>query len=191
MSSHLTPHLGYMLIPAQVDSADSLENIETKWKSEIEENCPGVKLVLVALKCDLRERHHDEEDESTEPKRPMIEYKQGLQVAQKIKALRYLGEEFTSVLIVGTGRLLTQYRMFRNEESRRQRSLYRSRSSGTLCEEPQRPYKPSMRYFIEGLPLTISRHFFMDIDFTILTISQSRIWSPSLRSIASILMLVG
>ncbi|KAF2433006.1 GTP-binding protein RHO3 [Tothia fuscella] len=73
-----------------VDSADSLENIETKWKSEIEENCPGVKLVLVALKCDLRERHQDEEDDNSEPKRPMIEYKQGLQVAQKIKALRYL-----------------------------------------------------------------------------------------------------
>jgi Rho family protein len=68
-----------------------LENIETKWKSEIEENCPGVKLVLVALKCDLRERHNDEEDDNAEPKRPMIEYKQGLQVAQKIKALRYLG----------------------------------------------------------------------------------------------------
>ncbi|KAF2397509.1 hypothetical protein EJ06DRAFT_559062 [Trichodelitschia bisporula] len=75
-----------------VDSPDSLENIETKWKSEIDENCPGVKLVLVALKCDLRgepSEDHDQE-ESTEPKRPMIEYKQGLQVAQKIKALRYL-----------------------------------------------------------------------------------------------------
>ncbi|KIW07899.1 uncharacterized protein PV09_01809 [Verruconis gallopava] len=74
-----------------VDSPDSLENIETKWKSEIEENCPGVKLVLVALKCDLRERsQEDEEDGAQEPKRPMIEYKAGLQVAQRIKALRYL-----------------------------------------------------------------------------------------------------
>jgi Rho family protein len=52
-----------------------------------------VKLVLVALKCDLRERHTEEEDENAEPKRPMIEYKQGLQVAQKIKALRYLGRK--------------------------------------------------------------------------------------------------
>jgi Rho family protein len=78
----------------QVDSADSLENIETKWKQEIEENCPGVKLVLVALKCDLREKHNDDDDTAEaerEPKRPMIEYKQGLNVAQKIKALRYLG----------------------------------------------------------------------------------------------------
>lgn len=72
----------------QVDSPQSLENVETKWKSEIEENCPGVRIVLVALKCDLREANDD--DETGEPKRPMIEYKQGLQVAQHIKALRYL-----------------------------------------------------------------------------------------------------
>lgn len=92
----------------QVDSADSLENIETKWKAEIEENCPGVKLVLVALKCDLREKHTDEEDENTEPKRPMIEYKQGLQVAQKIKALRYLGAcSDWSAIYSRTTRLLT------------------------------------------------------------------------------------
>ena len=38
-----------------VDNRDSLENIESKWMTEITEHCPGVKLVLVALKCDLRE----------------------------------------------------------------------------------------------------------------------------------------
>jgi Rho family protein len=76
----------------QVDSPQSLENVETKWKQEIEENCPGVKIVLVALKCDLREEQDGDEEEGTaEPKRPMIDYKQGLQVAQSIKALRYLG----------------------------------------------------------------------------------------------------
>jgi GTPase SAR1 family protein len=75
---------------AQVDSPQSLENVETKWKNEIEENCPGVRIVLVALKCDLRENNDDEE--TNEPKRPLIEYKQGLQVAQNIKALRYLGK---------------------------------------------------------------------------------------------------
>lgn len=77
-----------------VDSPDSLENVESKWVGEIADNCPGVKLVLVALKCDLREaRDDDNEDgvQSHEPKRPMIDYKQGLAVAEKIKALRYLG----------------------------------------------------------------------------------------------------
>ncbi|KAK4996059.1 Rho GTPase [Elasticomyces elasticus] len=72
-----------------VDSPDSLENVESKWVGEIAENCPGVNLVLVALKCDLREKQ-DDEDTSNEPKRGLIDYKQGLAVAEKIKALRYL-----------------------------------------------------------------------------------------------------
>jgi len=80
----------------QVDSADSLENVESKWVGEIAENCPGVRLVLVALKCDLREAQAEDEEDGTnagrgEPKRPMIDYKQGLAVAEKIRALRYLG----------------------------------------------------------------------------------------------------
>jgi Rho family protein len=82
-----------------VDSPDSLENIETKWQSEIAENCPSVKLVLVALKCDLRERSQEDDDETQEPKRAMIEYKQGLQVAQRIKALRYLGTKGLCMLL--------------------------------------------------------------------------------------------
>ncbi|KAK4609446.1 GTP-binding protein RHO3 [Fulvia fulva] len=74
-----------------VDSPDSLENVESKWVGEIAENCPGVKLVLVALKCDLRERGQDEDDGvANEPKRNMIDYKQGLAIAERIKALRYL-----------------------------------------------------------------------------------------------------
>lgn len=80
------------LTDLQVDSPDSLENVETKWVGEIAENCPGVRLVLVALKCDLREKQGDDEEDSNEPKRPLIDYKQGLAVAEKIKALRYLGK---------------------------------------------------------------------------------------------------
>jgi Rho family protein len=77
-----------------VDSKDSLENVESKWVGEIADNCPGVKLVLVALKCDLREAA-DEEDGANEEanpreKKPMINYDQGLEVARRIHALRYL-----------------------------------------------------------------------------------------------------
>jgi len=76
-----------------VDSPDSLENVESKWVGEIAENCPGVRLVLVALKCDLREQQEadaDDVDGAHEPKRGLIDYKQGLAVAEKVKALRYL-----------------------------------------------------------------------------------------------------
>lgn len=75
---------------AQVDSPDSLENVETKWVGEIAENCPGVKLVLVALKCDLRKKEDDDADDQ-QPEKPCIDYNEGLRVAEKIKALRYLG----------------------------------------------------------------------------------------------------
>ena len=79
-----------------VDSKDSLENVESKWVGEIAENCAGVKLVLVALKCDLREKGGDEEEEVVVGRngreKDMIDYKQGLEVAKRIQALRYLGE---------------------------------------------------------------------------------------------------
>lgn len=77
-----------------VDSKDSLENVESKWVGEIAENCQGVKLVLVALKCDLREQGAEEEGEGMEgahrEKKDMITYNQGLEVARRINALRYL-----------------------------------------------------------------------------------------------------
>lgn len=83
-----------------VDSKDSLENVESKWVGEIQENCPGVKLVLVALKCDLRENSEEDEDAAApaaavgegaqREKKPMITYDEGLEIARRIKALRYL-----------------------------------------------------------------------------------------------------
>ena len=81
-----------------VDNPDSLENVESKWVGEILENCPGVELVLVALKCDLRPAPGEEEEVGTavgaegEPKRGTLTYQQGLDVAKKIQALRYLGK---------------------------------------------------------------------------------------------------
>ncbi|OAA61726.1 ubiquitin-activating protein [Niveomyces insectorum RCEF 264] len=107
-----------------VDSKDSLENVESKWVGEIADNCPGVKLVLVALKCDLREGSDEDADDRgataggptpatavggapspaanaaglgnhgngapVREKKPMINYDQGLEVARRINAMRYL-----------------------------------------------------------------------------------------------------
>ncbi|EGR46268.1 hypothetical protein MKX07_006055 [Trichoderma sp. CBMAI-0711] len=80
-----------------VDSKDSLENVESKWVGEIADNCPGVKLVLVALKCDLRQQEDDEpEDQAAadgnaqREKPPTISYDEGLEVAKRIGASRYL-----------------------------------------------------------------------------------------------------
>ena len=77
----------------QVENRDSLENVSTKWIAEINEHCPGVKIVLVALKCDLREEQEKDDDEAhaTRPSH-IVTYQEGLAVARRIGALRYLGK---------------------------------------------------------------------------------------------------
>lgn len=98
MWAHMnTDDTDLIMLCYSVNSKDSLENVESKWVGEIADNCPGVKLVLVALKCDLREQGGDEEGAAdnaapaAQPeKRPMISYEQGLEVARRIGALRYL-----------------------------------------------------------------------------------------------------
>ncbi|GAA5843064.1 hypothetical protein JCM5353_004972 [Sporobolomyces roseus] len=85
--SYSDTHL--IMLAYAVDQPTSLENVESKWIDEIHEHCPGVKVCLVALKCDLREdplarervRKYGDE---------MVEYEQGLMVAKRIRASRYL-----------------------------------------------------------------------------------------------------
>ncbi|KAH9933359.1 small GTPase superfamily [Fomitopsis serialis] len=71
-----------------VDNPTSLTNIEAKWIDEVLEYCPGVKLVLVALKCDLRE------DRATSERLARyglhtVQYEEGISVARRIRASRY------------------------------------------------------------------------------------------------------
>ncbi|KAK9313511.1 small GTPase superfamily [Lipomyces starkeyi] len=75
-----------------IDSRDSLENVQSRWVGEIADHCEGVKLVLVALKCDLRSTVSDDANGNGfgDGRRSYISYDEGLQVAQKIGALRYL-----------------------------------------------------------------------------------------------------
>ena len=44
-----------ILIGFSVDTPDSLDNVKTKWAEEARERCPGVPLILVGLKKDLRD----------------------------------------------------------------------------------------------------------------------------------------
>ncbi|QLL31445.1 hypothetical protein HG536_0B03080 [Torulaspora globosa] len=101
-----------------VDSRDSLANVQHKWVGEIADHCEGVKLVLVALKCDLRntnsetnaitpgiinqQRSHQSATDLESSNRNVggannegssdnyITYQEGLAMAKKIGALRYL-----------------------------------------------------------------------------------------------------
>lgn len=42
-----------------VENRDSLQNIQDRWMEEVTEYCSGAKIVLVALKCDLRQEERD------------------------------------------------------------------------------------------------------------------------------------
>ncbi|KAF5355305.1 hypothetical protein D9758_005982 [Tetrapyrgos nigripes] len=78
-----------IMICFSVDNPTSLENVESKWLDEILEYCPGVKLVLVALKCDLRDDWPVKERLSRYNAHP-VQYEEGLAVARRIRASRYL-----------------------------------------------------------------------------------------------------
>ena len=89
-----------------VDSRDSLENVKNKWVGEIADHCEGVKLVLVALKCDLRNLEefgnestaitpgniHNKNAAAGQQAKDngLISYEEGLEMAKQIGALRYL-----------------------------------------------------------------------------------------------------
>ncbi|KAG0167695.1 Rho GTPase [Apophysomyces sp. BC1034] len=68
-----------------VDDRDSLENVVHQWLDEVTNHCPDAKLILVALKCDLRDdpvvrRHRGN---------PVM-YEEGLAIARSINAACYL-----------------------------------------------------------------------------------------------------
>ncbi|CAO3648955.1 unnamed protein product [Mucor hiemalis] len=73
-----------IIICYSIDNRDSLENIPNRWIEELQEGCPQAKTMLVALKCDLRD------DEVTLKKFKPVLYEEGLEVAKKIHAIRYL-----------------------------------------------------------------------------------------------------
>ncbi|SCU86340.1 LAME_0D05710g1_1 [Lachancea meyersii CBS 8951] len=90
-----------------VDSRDSLDNVQHKWVGEIADHCEGVKLVLVALKCDLRNNTDEfalesaitpgniQQQQQQQPANAregarLVSYDEGLAMAKRIGALRYL-----------------------------------------------------------------------------------------------------
>ncbi|KAI6120492.1 P-loop containing nucleoside triphosphate hydrolase protein [Pisolithus croceorrhizus] len=78
-----------VMICFSVDNPVSLENVETKWIEEIVEHCPGVKLILVALKCDLRDDRNVAERLARHGLHS-VQYEEGFTVARRIRASRYL-----------------------------------------------------------------------------------------------------
>ena len=131
--------------------------METKWVGEIAENCPGVKLVLVALKCDLRKKDDTDED-GGQPEKPMIQYDEGLRVAERIKALRYLGKMNCIRFFQDHRQPDHDRRMLGDEEPRRQRSLHRSCPCSTPGKDSQRQKPQLLCHVKTGIHDSLSRY---------------------------------
>lgn len=56
------PDSHVILICFAVDSPDSLDNVQEKWISEVNHFCPGLPIVLVGCKKDLRFDHKTQQD---------------------------------------------------------------------------------------------------------------------------------
>lgn len=78
-----------ILIGFSVDSPDSLENVKTKWSEEARERCPGVPIILVGLKKDLRE-DPDAIEAMRKKSQRFTNPKQGSDMKDEIGAKKYL-----------------------------------------------------------------------------------------------------
>jgi len=83
------PDSHVILICFAVDSPDSLDNVQEKWISEVMHFCPGLPIILVGCKKDLRRDNKTIEELRKTNQRPVAP-EEGMAVMQKIGARHYL-----------------------------------------------------------------------------------------------------
>ncbi|CCH41789.1 GTP-binding protein [Wickerhamomyces ciferrii] len=74
-----------ILIGFAMDQPESLENAKKKWSDEVSRYCPGVPVILVGLKKDLRAGSNDSKN-----KRKFVQPQQAEEVARLIGAKKFL-----------------------------------------------------------------------------------------------------
>ena len=82
-------HAHVILIGFSVDTPDSLENVKVKWAAEARDRCPGVPIILVGLKKDLRDDPIAVE-EMRKKSQKFTTQKQGHDAKETIGAKKYL-----------------------------------------------------------------------------------------------------
>jgi len=83
------PDSHVILICFAVDSPDSLENVQEKWVSEVYHFCPGLPILLIACKKDLRNDSRTIEELKKNNQSPVTSDK-GNSCAEKFGAYKYL-----------------------------------------------------------------------------------------------------
>ncbi|KAE8361338.1 Rho type ras-related small GTPase [Aspergillus caelatus] len=85
--AYLNTHV--ILIGFAVDAPDSLKNAEQKWAQEAKEQCPGVPIILIGLKKDLRENHSTVQD-MVKRSLNFVTPEQGAESCKQVGAIKYL-----------------------------------------------------------------------------------------------------
>ncbi|KAG1223730.1 hypothetical protein G6F35_004477 [Rhizopus arrhizus] len=83
------PDSDVIIVTFSVDIPESLENITEKWVPEVKRYCPGLPIILVACKIDLREDQTVIEELSKQSEQ-VTSYQQGATVARQIGAYKYI-----------------------------------------------------------------------------------------------------
>jgi Ras-related C3 botulinum toxin substrate 1 len=83
------PQTDVFLICFSIVSPPSFDNVRAKWYPEIEHHAPGVPIILVGTKLDLREDRATTDTLRSKKMEP-VSYEQALGVAKEIKAHKYL-----------------------------------------------------------------------------------------------------
>uniref|UniRef100_A0A671NL32 Rho-related GTP-binding protein RhoG n=1 Tax=Sinocyclocheilus anshuiensis TaxID=1608454 RepID=A0A671NL32_9TELE len=83
------PQTDVFLICFSLVDSDSLENVSEKWYPEVRHHCPDTRIILVGTKLDLRD-DKDTIEKLKKKKQSPITYHQGLAVAERIGAVKYL-----------------------------------------------------------------------------------------------------
>jgi len=80
------PGTDVFLICFSVHSVDSWKNVKNKWYPEVTERAPGVPIILVGTKSDLRDNHEAQKSLKEKP----VSKDDGKHLAKDIKAHKYM-----------------------------------------------------------------------------------------------------
>jgi len=83
------PQTDVFLIAFSIISQSSFENVKSKWHPEIQHHCPGVPIILVGTKADLR-GDKEMEEKLMQKGLNMVPAANAEQMAQQIGAIKYL-----------------------------------------------------------------------------------------------------
>lgn len=83
------PDANVILLCFAVDSPASLDNVYDKWIPEVAHHCPGVPIIIVGLKTDLREDEPTIDRLQSRAQRP-LNYEDGLQASRFPNVVRYV-----------------------------------------------------------------------------------------------------